>query len=961
MSTFTTKVASAVSIVALTATTLGASVTSAASEFLPYAETLAAKSVINSTTEAGYRLNDSITRAELAKVAANLGGYTSAACDSNLFTDVNSSLGDLCDGITTLANAGVVSTSFSKFRPNDKVTRAEMTKIILGALGETGSNTSAGYSDVTASLGDLAGFINRANELKCARSATYFRPNASSSRGETFKIASCAAKLPPIDKKDEGKGKEKPAVTANGLNVTLEGNAIAQYVPMNASNVKVGAIKLTATDGDVKIKTITVSRTGLGSSDGMTIALGQNGSSVSASQPVNSSTQDAIIRLNNTLSLKKGESVVLDVLVSVEGTVNSQSQFTVKAIGTETSKTVSGLPVTLGLINTTSYEVSTVKHTTSNSINSIDSGKNDQKLTTVSFQAGKRPVVVNGFTLTVEEGDLDLTRALSNVKLYKDGTEVGTVSVESDKLVVSGLKNEVERFDTIRYELRADIIHVGNEETVKLKVQESADVAAIEKDTGYTTQVNPGAGVLTLNFKKLDITWTKNITKNITVAPGTSNVVLFDASLEAGADFDVTSFTLKFGAPVPSLDTLTGSFTSLTLYAGDNIFELANQKGNKYLKKLATTDGYTFDSKSDKFTISAGTPTQIRLVGNLANTADAQVYKGTKVTVNKVKNLSTRKTIGLSDTSSSAAEVKVEKASVEVKSATKDKKSRKISSNTSDVEIGRFAVKAKSGDIRVTKLTFENTTSTTPATLDNTLITDGSVKLFELNSDGTLGSEVSSTVTLTGGKIELSAMNINVNKDATKDFALFIDTEDNLTTGQKIKLSVKVEGETNNSTDITAVTGDTTGNAYEIGTIAPSVVVTKKSDTVFTVKVTNNDSDKAIVLSQVKAQVTADKDDFKGMYCLRGDTVDVSCTDTDLATKALSTSTGAIPGYETPFTFVTDKEISISENSSEEFEITVSRQTNAKKANLTATILSLGYTKVGGTLETEKYEVSSVK
>ena len=75
--------------------------------------------------------------------------------------------------------------------------------MLLAAVGEVGSDTSAGYSDVTASLGDLEGFINRAYEIECISAATYFRPNASTTRGEAFKIASCVAGLsiddtPPV-------------------------------------------------------------------------------------------------------------------------------------------------------------------------------------------------------------------------------------------------------------------------------------------------------------------------------------------------------------------------------------------------------------------------------------------------------------------------------------------------------------------------------------------------------------------------------------------------------------------------------------------------------------------------------------------------------------------------------------------------------------------------------------------
>ena len=149
MANFSTKLASTVSAAAIVASAMGASLVSAASEFLPYAEALAAKKVINSqNAESGYRLNDQITRAELAKVAANLGGYTAVKCTGNVYTDVTASLGDLCDAIETLAAAKVISTASNTFRPTANVTRAEMTKMILGALAVAPSSTSLNIGEV---------------------------------------------------------------------------------------------------------------------------------------------------------------------------------------------------------------------------------------------------------------------------------------------------------------------------------------------------------------------------------------------------------------------------------------------------------------------------------------------------------------------------------------------------------------------------------------------------------------------------------------------------------------------------------------------------------------------------------------------------------------------------------------------------------------------------------------------
>ncbi len=489
MSNFFTKLASTVGIATIVVAGTSASLVSAASEFLPYAEALATNSVIGTqSSESGYRLGANITRAELAKVVANLGDITATECTGTVFSDVGTSLGDLCGSIEGLADAGVVSTSAATFRPNANVTRAEMTKMILGALGETPSDVDAGYMDV-ASLGDLAGYINRANEIGCAASASYFRPNATASRGEAFKIAACVAQL-DVETTTPTTPTVPPTTstgvtsTSGSVSVSLDGTAAALYVPMNASSVNVGKFKITATNGDVTVSSVTIGRSGLGNSQNVNLSLSQNGVRISENRTINTSTQEGIVRLNTPLTVKKGESVTLSLLVSVSGQANAQHQFAVNAVN---SAMVT--PVTLGLINTTSYSVATTT-VDSVTLRSVSSGRNDQNFATVTLRAGNQDTTVNGFTLTKTSG-VDLTRAFANVSVFKNGVKVGTATVTSDKIYVTGLATDLTRNNNAVYDLRADVIYVGDgsaNDDIVMNVTETEDVSAVEKSTGYSTE-----------------------------------------------------------------------------------------------------------------------------------------------------------------------------------------------------------------------------------------------------------------------------------------------------------------------------------------------------------------------------------------------------------------------------------------------------------------------------------------
>lgn len=917
MSNFSTKIASTVSVVALVATAMSASLVSAASEFLPYAELLADNSVIGvQSNESGYRLGDTVTRAELAKITANIGGYTSTDCAGTTYGDVGASLGDLCGAIEALAEAGVVSTANANFRPNASVTRAEAVKMLLGAVGEAGSSTDAGYMDL-ANLGDLAMYINRANELGCAADATYFRPNATSSRGEAFKVAACVAGYTPTTTPEvppTGTGTTGTGVVKGNVSVALVGVAAAQYVPKNASNVKVGTVAVTAGATDVVVNSLTINRSGLGDSVGLNIAIGQSGTIMSESRSVNTATQDAIVRLNNPVTIKAGTSTSFDVLVSVAGSPNSQHQFTLKALGTPA--TVAGMPITLGLINTTDYTVSTV-NLNAIKMNSVTSGKNDQSLGTVELRAGTKDITLGGFTVSKVTG-VDMTKALANVSVFKNSVKVGTATVTSDKIYVSGLTTKVARNDTVTFELRGDVTYVGVADTMEMNITDSMDVSGTEDLTGYAVSVSgapsiAGAVSRTITLSTLDLVWTKNTTKSVTVAPGTSNVVLFDGKVTSSASFDVTSFTLTANAGItPTNDIAEGSgYNSLTLTVNGVDYDL--------LSTTITAGVYTFNKTSDKFRIDAGSPANIRLTANLSNTAPTGVYNY-GVNIVNVKNISTsnevavNKSINGDNVTVSAPTLITKASSVAAPSASK------IYSNASNIEIGRFGLEAKSEDITVREITLTNTAAVNPVANFSSLVSGTNVKLVNVAD----GSEVSATVTVNALDIKLTGMSIKVLKDTTANFKIVVATQGDLTAtfsgglnNDKVMLTVAVKSASSSSLSSVTSVHFNTSKIYTVSVIPPTVTLVKKSANVFLATITNADADADITLDSITAQVrpvSVANNNYAATTCIREEGSSDKC---DLATSG----TGAVPGVAKTFTFVAP--ISISKNSNVTREIFV--------------------------------------
>ncbi len=644
MANFSPKLASTVSAAAIVASAMGASLVSAASEFLPYAEALAAKKVINSqNAESGYRLNDQITRAELAKVAANLGGYTAVKCTGNVYTDVTASLGDLCDAIETLAAAKVISTASNTFRPTANVTRAEMTKMILGALAVAPSSTSAGFSDVNSSLGDLEGFINAAAEKNIVNKATYFRPNATGSRGEVFKIAARAAKL-EVKTPDN-----KPEVQAGNVTISAVGSATAQYVPRNASSVNVGTVKLTANDGDIKVSSLSVARSGLGDPTDITISKGVramvNGKIVSGNADYyNSSSQQANIYFVPALEIKKGQSVDVSVLMSLgnmQGSTykpaqpNSQHQFTVTGVnGTNIAS-----PVTLGLVNTTSYDTTSVTAQIEKVTSNLIPAQTNQRLVDVKIGGADRDVTVTGFNIArsnetdpnTKKAAYDLTTVIANPKVYLDGKEVGKVTMTRDKIFVTDLNTTITS-GRKTFQLRADTLLDTTMDQLVLEIEDSSDVSGYETATRSVFRVDP-KGKAYLNRQSVNNNFVANTTKK-TVAMDSSNVELYNATLTSDVPLVVNKVNVK--AINSTYQATTGEVPN---FSRGN---LTLKNNGRTIAVLNAKDVFTNDGKdtSAYFLVDKDNKANLTIEADLQNK-----QKGTikfEVTIKDIKDVNNR-------------------------------------------------------------------------------------------------------------------------------------------------------------------------------------------------------------------------------------------------------------------------------------------------------------------------------
>lgn len=997
MGNFSTKMVSLVSVATLAVTTMGASLVAATSEFLPYAETLAGNNVIGTqSTETGYRLGDTITRAELAKVVANLGGYTPTECAGNVYGDVNSSLGDLCGFIEALADAGVVSTANANFRPSASVTRAEMVKMVLGAVGETPSDVDAGYTDV-ANLLDLTGYINRANELGCAATATYFRPNATASRGEAFKIASCIAY--PADSGTDstgtgttGTGTTGTGVTTGSLTLALDGTAVAQYVPKNASSVKVGSVKLSAGDADVTVRSLVVTRSGLGDATGIVgIRAAQNGVVVSSSADYyNSTSQKGTVYFSPALVVKAGASTSVDVLANLSGSENSQHQFTLESVNS-TASSVTGAPVTLGLLNTTSYSTATTTATLVASAGTVTPGKSAQSVFKVDMAAGGRDTMVTGFTLT-RSGSTDFTKRLANPMVYRNGVAVGTVTMSNEKLTVSGLSDTLLAGNTQTYEIKADILVDANSSYIGAKFDSTTDVNASEVSTGYATQVTtlPATGVV-VNFNSVEVTFTKLSTGSVTLAPGTNNVKLFNGKLASAVPLTVRGITITAAATGLSststaVATGTGVIASTTdgtttttnnstggTVPGDTvtytttvnnggISDFVNNQLSVKLNgsEIATiTDLSGAQVKTVSFVVDSANPGTITVEGSIKNNTSVAGAFTFTVDLTDVRDTNNNTASIGAGKSLTGDKTTIGTAQVEVKTATVASPSTRRVYSSADQEIGRFAVTSRNEAARVQKVVFNATTSTASGLANIQAIANStsSIKLYGVSNN----AEVSSSPTISGNVITFDSMNDTIATDTTRNYkvVLSIGTVESyygnaLTLGAPTVSAVR----DTNSTSVSVTAGTVSLNTYTIGTAAPIVLITNVNDKIFHVKVTNRDTNTGITLASVLLNVRTsnggNNGSFAGSGCLR------TTGSTDPCGAGLGTSTNgqSVPGLDLFYALAPLTNVSLLADKNYgtvEFDVYVnSMYTLATGAKLVVEVSSLTYT-VGVASSTESY------
>ncbi len=604
MSNLFKKVTSTTSALAIVATAMSSSLTAfAASEFATFADSLAEAGVINTqSSEAGYRLGDNITRAEMAKIAVVLADDTAVECAGDVFSDVTSAQGDLCGFIESAAALEIVSTANTKFRPSDLVTRAEMVKMLLSARGVAPTDVSAEFDDVPASMGDLYGYVNAAVAEGLIKAGTSFRPNATATRGEAFKVAAGALAIdnggtvtPPVD---TGTGTTSTGSTSTGvvtpvasgdlgLNLNPSSPANGAQIP-STGIVRAAVVDFTAGGSDVSVNTVELKKAGLANlPTGTKVWFEKAGTRLSGKASF-TSENNAVVSFAPSLVVTAGTASTLDLYVELSGATTGDDLQLFSAAVVSSAKNTTGSFMTPTL-RVTGYTVASSTFTANPSgqtYNASSSSEEFAKFTIANTDTNNdtRDLKLQS-VLLYQSGSANLTN-LSDITVEKNGVVVSSAAVVSGKMLTLTIADTIKDGGTAIYTVKAKINNVElTTDTYQFYLKNTSDVNLIEETSGFrsnltaTTPVN--AALYSVNGGDVKFTRDTAVALSQTVAPGTDNVTLLKGTITSKSAVTLEDVTLNYTADsiasssVTSVTAATGSValnttTTTTATTSDN-------------------------------------------------------------------------------------------------------------------------------------------------------------------------------------------------------------------------------------------------------------------------------------------------------------------------------------------------------------------------------------------------------
>lgn len=468
------------------------------------ATSLASKGFINEVeTVAEFRLDATITRSEMAKVAAMIAGVTPNDSCEGKFADVTATTPNdwVCGYVEALLEEGLLSDN-EKYNPERNLSKSEALKVALEAAGENVEYGSDWQADFVAHA-VAKGYVDNFTDY-----------NTDATRGFVFVAADASHEanteddlldeiIDQITDGNEGNGEdntddtETPVSGDDELMVTLSATTpAAATVPGAISGLPVAKFDLTAGSEDVKVTSLTVKRTGLSTKDTITsiAVFTEEGRASKGKNDSQENDTQALINLDNGgVVVKAGETKTLTLVADIasSSTVNGHefalSIIDMVAEGTnlELASNLTSNTIKIGGVDAPQIRVST-----DGSVSDPKIGEEAAEIFKFKIEgASDEDVTLKSITLKATENDVD--EDFENYVLVNDGEVVATLDYSNGKYVTFNLNEGfvIEEDKTEKFTVKADVI-TGAGDVISFYVDKNLDVRAEGSKFNYGASAN---------------------------------------------------------------------------------------------------------------------------------------------------------------------------------------------------------------------------------------------------------------------------------------------------------------------------------------------------------------------------------------------------------------------------------------------------------------------------------------
>ena len=336
------------------------------------------------------------------------------------------------------------------------------------------------------------------------------------------------------------------------------------------------------------------------------------------------------------------------------------------------------------------------------------------------------------------------TDSLANIKLYVNGTAVGTAGTinASTNLLAFDFGSSPVTLNTgaSTIEVRADIMK-GSSRTASFSLQNSGDLILTDSQlavnialtTNSSTFAASVGGTMSINAGSVSTTVDTSFNSLTTVTGGSTGAVIGKFKLQAyGEDVKVSSLSVT-----PTLTSMSTSSVTTTLTTGTNtINNVAIYWNGSQVGSVSTTnDSGTaiVYSLGSSLIVPAGTSGTLEVRGDIQNSANVNYTAGTIVsTLNVGTNYGQGQTsatlVNVPTSAVATTGLTVATGALSISSNTAYSSSQTVNPNTANVKLGSYTMQntSSSEGVRVTNFAITLSTSGSVTNLSNLRTTETS-------------------------------------------------------------------------------------------------------------------------------------------------------------------------------------------------------------------------------------------